>query len=81
VSRAASAVGAPTEPVRASDLLLDGFSLAFTEGREAAVPVPAKAATAFADADLPVEEVLRWGWLEEATGTHIAPYGPWCTPL
>jgi hypothetical protein len=75
VSRAASAVGAPTEPVRASDLLLDGFSLAFTEGCEATVPVLAKAATAFADADLPVEEVLRWGWLEEATGTHIAPYG------
>jgi DNA-binding CsgD family transcriptional regulator len=63
VSRAARAAGAPTEPGRASDLLLDGLTLLFTEGRDAGVPVLEKAATAFASADIPVEEVLRWGWL------------------
>lgn len=63
VSRAARAAGAPPEPVRASDLLLDGFALLFTDGRDAGAPVLAGAASAFAGADIPVEEVLRWGWL------------------
>jgi DNA-binding CsgD family transcriptional regulator len=63
VSRAARAAGAPTEPVRASELLLDGLTLLFTEGREAGVPVLERAAPAFAGADITTEEVLRWGWL------------------
>jgi DNA-binding CsgD family transcriptional regulator len=63
VSRAARAIGAPTEPVRASELLLDGLTLLFTEGREAGVPVLEQAAPAFASADISTEEVLRWGWL------------------
>jgi hypothetical protein len=63
VSRAARSAGPSPEPVRASDLLLDGLALLFTEGRDAAVPMLERAATAFASAHIPVEEVLRWaGW-------------------
>jgi DNA-binding CsgD family transcriptional regulator len=63
VSRAIVAAGPPPEPVRACDLLLDGLVLLFTEGREAAVPVLQRAVTAFARADIPIDEALRWGWL------------------
>ncbi len=63
VSRAVAAAGPVPEPARASDVLLDGLAALFTEGREAGVPVLARAATAFAAPDVPVEEVLRWGWL------------------
>ena len=39
VSREARAARRPAEDPRPSDVLLDGFSLAFTEGRAAAAPV------------------------------------------
>ena len=41
------------------DLLLDGLALLTTDGRAAAVPTLQRAARALAD--LPVEDVLRWG--------------------
>jgi hypothetical protein len=63
VSRAAQAAGAPVEPVRASDLLLDGLVLLFTKGRSAGVPVLERTAAAFSSADIPTEEARRWGWL------------------
>jgi DNA-binding CsgD family transcriptional regulator len=62
-ARAARASGLLAEPAGASDLLLDGLALWFTEGYEASVPVLRRAATAFASADTPVEQALRWGWL------------------
>ncbi|HEY1970776.1 MAG TPA: LuxR C-terminal-related transcriptional regulator [Pseudonocardia sp.] len=71
VSRAARSAGPSPEPVRASDLLLDGLALLFTEGRDAAVPMLERAATAFASAHIPVEEVLRWGWLATAAAAAV----------
>ena len=66
VSLAARAAPPPAGPARASDLLLDGLALLFTEGRAPAVPLLQQAATAFSGDDISIEEVLRWGWLATA---------------
>ena len=74
VSRDAQAARRPTDRPRPSDLLLEGFSLAFTEGRAAAAPVLGPAATGFAGSDASVEEVLRWGWLATAAAVMVWDY-------
>ena len=61
-------------PARPSDLLLEGFALAFTDGRAAAAPVLARAATGFAGRDVSIEEVLRWGWLATAAAAMVWDY-------
>jgi DNA-binding CsgD family transcriptional regulator len=50
------------------DLLLDGLALLATEGRAAAAPSLKRAAGLLAE--IPVEDVLRWGWI--ATGASCA---------
>ncbi|MHB8234182.1 MAG: AAA family ATPase, partial [Solirubrobacteraceae bacterium] len=57
--------GAPpaTQPSHPSDLLLEGFSLLYTDGRRAATNRLQQAAQGFASEDAGAEEVLRWGWL------------------
>jgi DNA-binding CsgD family transcriptional regulator len=62
VCRAVRALGPPAHPPRPVDLLLDGLALWVTDGPVAA-PVLRQAISVFASADIPVEEVLRWGWL------------------
>ena len=57
--------GAP----RPLDLLLDGLALLTTEGRAAATPALQRAATALAD--LPVEDVVRWGWMATAASNAV----------
>lgn len=74
VSREAQAARCPAEHPRPSDLLLQGFSLAFTEGRSAAAPVLEQAATGFAGNDVSIEEVLRWGWLATAGAVMVWDY-------
>ena len=64
----------PAGRPRPSDLLLDGFSLAFTEGRGVAAPVLERAATGFMDEGVSIEEVLRWGWLATAAGVMVWDY-------
>ncbi len=71
VSHAAQAAPASPNPPRAADLLLDGLSLIFTEGRAAATPVIQRAITDFAADDVPVEQVLRWGWLATAAAVYV----------
>jgi DNA-binding CsgD family transcriptional regulator/tetratricopeptide (TPR) repeat protein len=66
VSEAVMTAPKPADPPRPSDLLLDGFSLVFTEGRSAAEPMLQRAASAFVGPEISVEEVLRWGWLATA---------------
>jgi DNA-binding CsgD family transcriptional regulator len=63
VSRAALSAPRPTHPLRASDLLLDGLSTLFTEGRAAAAPLLRRATAIFADEASPGQENFRWGWL------------------
>jgi DNA-binding CsgD family transcriptional regulator len=74
VSREAQAAPWPAEHQRPSGLLLQGFSLAFTEGRSAAAPVLGQAATGFAGSDVSVEELLRWGWLATAAAVMVWDY-------
>ena len=62
VSRAARALPPPAHP-RPVDLLLDGLALMITDGPAAAAPALRRATRAFASADTPVEEGLKWGWL------------------
>jgi DNA-binding CsgD family transcriptional regulator len=74
VSREALARPRPGGPLRPSDLLLHGFSRAFTDGRAAAAPVLARAAKGFAGEEVTVEEVLRWGWLATAAAVMVWDY-------
>jgi DNA-binding CsgD family transcriptional regulator/tetratricopeptide (TPR) repeat protein len=71
VSQAARTAPRPTEPVHASDLLLDGFAMLFTDGRAAGVPVLEQACVAFAGKGASTEEVLRWGWLATAAAAAV----------
>jgi DNA-binding CsgD family transcriptional regulator len=74
VSHAARNAPEPDGEPRGSDLLLDGFSMVFTDGRPEATPVIQRATRAFAgDAILP-EEVLRWGWLATAAAVFVWDY-------
>ena len=74
VSAAAMTGPKPEDPPRASDLLLNGFALVFTEGRRVATPVLQRAAGAFAGTKASVEEVLRWGWLATAAAVFLWDY-------
>jgi len=64
ISRAVRALDAPRGDPRPLDLLLDGLALLITQGRAAATPALRRAAKAFAD--IPVDDVLRWGWVATA---------------
>ncbi len=74
VSREARAAQGPAGPARPSDLLLDGFAMAFTDGRAAAASVLDEAAAGFAGSDVSMEEVLRWGWLATAAAVMVWDY-------
>ena len=74
VSRDALAAPRPAGPPRPSDLLLDGFARAFTDGRSAAAPILERAAKGFATSDVSTEEVLRWGWLATAAAVMVWDY-------
>ena len=74
VAREAQAARGSAERPRPSDLLLQGFSLAFTEDRSTAAPVLGQAATAFAGDDISIEEVLRWSWLATAAAVMVWDY-------
>jgi DNA-binding NarL/FixJ family response regulator len=57
--------GAP----RPLDLLLDGLTLLTTDGHAAATPALQRAAKALAD--MPVEDVLRWGWMAQSASLTV----------
>ena len=57
--------GAP----RPLDLLLEGLALLATDGRAAATPTLRRAAKVLAD--IPVEDVLHWGWMAPAASNAI----------
>ena len=54
---------------RPLDLLLDGLALLTTDGHAAATPTLQRAATALLD--IPLEDVLRWGWLAMAASNAV----------
>jgi DNA-binding CsgD family transcriptional regulator/tetratricopeptide (TPR) repeat protein len=71
VSRAAGKAPRPPGAERPSDLLLDGLSLVFTDGRHAAAPVLKRAVAGFGGSEVSIEEVLRWGWLATAAAVTV----------
>jgi ATP/maltotriose-dependent transcriptional regulator MalT len=70
ISHAVRALPAPRRQPRPLDLLLDGFARLTTEGHADATPTLRRAAKAVGD--IPVEDVLRWGWT--ATGASTATW-------
>lgn len=67
VAEAARTVAPLTGPRRASDLLLDGLAVRYTDGYAAALPRLRRAVAAFQSPDLPTDEGLRWLWLASTT--------------
>jgi DNA-binding CsgD family transcriptional regulator len=61
ICHAVRALPPPPGTPRPLDLLLDGLALLTTEGHAAATPTLQRAARALAD--IPVEDVLLWGWI------------------
>ena len=66
VAQAARAVRVDTG--RPQELLLDGLSVAITDGYADGAPLLRKAVSAFRAADMPLQEASRWLWL----ATHAA---------
>ena len=61
ICHAIRALPPPPDAPRPLDLLLDGLALLQTEGRAVATPALQRAAKALTD--IPLEDVLRWGWM------------------
>ena len=60
VAEAARALPPAPQPVRASDLLLDGLELLITQGSTAGVPLLKRAVSAFRSGGASEEETVRW---------------------
>jgi DNA-binding CsgD family transcriptional regulator len=69
ICRAIRALPPPPGTPRPLHLLLDGHALLTTDGRAAATPTLKRAAKALAD--LPVEDVLRWGWVAPSASSIV----------
>ena len=76
VSRAAQALPPPKQPPRPLDLLLDGLALLAIDGPGAAAPALRQAASAFASANAPAQELLQFGLM--AHGAAIALWDEDC---
>ena len=76
VSRAAQALPPPKQPPRPLDLLLEGLALLAIDGPGAAGPALRQAASAFASADAPAQELLQFGLM--AHGAAIALWDEDC---
>jgi DNA-binding CsgD family transcriptional regulator len=68
ICRAVQALPPPGAP-RPIDLLLDGLCLLTTDGHAAAAPTLQAAGKALAD--IPVEDVLRWGWMAMSASNAV----------
>ncbi len=69
ISRAIKDIPHSSGPPRALELLLDSLALLTTDGRTAATPTLQHAAKLLAD--LPLEDVLRWGWIAMAPSNAL----------
>jgi DNA-binding CsgD family transcriptional regulator len=75
ICRGVRALPAPTGTLRPSDLLLDGFATLIIEGYPAAIPTLQQAALALAN--MPVEDVLRWGWMAVGARNALWDHDGW----
>jgi len=71
VSRAARALAPPEQPPRPLDLLLDGLALLAIDGPGAAAPTLRQAASAFASADAPAQELLQFGMIAQTSAVVL----------
>jgi DNA-binding CsgD family transcriptional regulator len=69
ICRAARALPPRPGGVRPLDLLLDGLARLTTDGHAAAIPALQQAAAALTD--LPVEDLLRWGWMAQSASMTV----------
>jgi DNA-binding CsgD family transcriptional regulator len=69
ICRAVRALPPPPGAPRPLDLLLDGLALLTTEGHAAATPTLQRAAKALAD--IPVDDVLLWGWIASSASALL----------
>ena len=76
VSRSAQALRPPKHPPRPLDLLLEGLARLAIDGPDAAAPALRQAASAFASADAPAQELLQFGLM--AHGAAIALWDEDC---
>ena len=69
ICRAVRALPPLPGTARPLDLLLDGLALLPTGGHAAATPALQRAAKALAE--MPVEDVLRWGWMAQSASATV----------
>jgi DNA-binding CsgD family transcriptional regulator/tetratricopeptide (TPR) repeat protein len=69
ICRAARALPRRPGTERPLDQLLDGLALLTTDGHTAAIPTLQRAAKALAD--LPIEDLLRWGWMAQSASITV----------
>jgi DNA-binding CsgD family transcriptional regulator len=69
ICRAVRSLPPPPAAPHPLDFVLDGLALLTTDGHAAAAPVLQRAAKAVAE--MPVEDVLRWGWLAPAASAAM----------
>jgi hypothetical protein len=69
ICRAIRSLPPPAGTPRPVDLLLDGLALLITEGRAAAAATLLRAGKVLAD--IPAEDVLRWGWMAMAASNAV----------
>jgi DNA-binding CsgD family transcriptional regulator len=74
ICRAVRALPPPGTP-RPLDLMLDGFALLITEGNAAATPTLQRAVQAVVG--IPVEDVLRWGWMNAGASAAVWDHEGW----
>ena len=75
ICRAVRALPSPPGAPRPCDLMLDGFALLITEGNAASTPTLQRAVRAVAD--MPVEDVLRWGWMAVGASAALWDHEGW----
>jgi len=71
ISRAAISAPHPNSPPRPADLLLDGLSIAGSQGRAAALSKLRRVVGVFARGEVDIAEELRWGWLAVASAVEL----------
>ena len=75
ICRAVRALPSRSSAPRPLDLLLDGLAMLIIEGHAVAAPTLRRAARALAD--MPVEDVLRWGWMAVGPSVAVWDYEGW----
>jgi DNA-binding CsgD family transcriptional regulator len=75
ISRAVRALPSAPGTPSPRDLMLDGFAQLITEGHAAAAPTLQRAVRAVAD--IPAEDVLRWGWMTVGASAAVWDHEGW----